>query len=181
MIFLLTVALTSSFITIQNSRPTQAESLLNSLTCVVKGILSYDCPSNDKPKETTQEPQNSPPTSETGPSGNTSPSNDQTANTPQTIEMDEELLTGFPTIPEVKPVLLVSAADNFVLPNARGVSSVSTGVLGVSDSAALTATSEGWNIVGIPWYWWMLGMGGVAGLYVAVRSLITKSTIGIVK
>jgi hypothetical protein len=170
MTFLLTVALSSSFITIQNSRPTQAESLLYTVTCIVGGLVSYNCPSNTKPTPPPEQPTQTQPTN-----------TQQTTDTSQTIEMNQELLTQLPTIPEVKPVLFESGTENFVLPTARGVSTVSRGVLGVSDTPALRATSQGWNIIGVPWYWWMLAISGVAGLYVAARAFINRSSVGIVE
>jgi hypothetical protein len=95
--------------------------------------------------------------------------------------MNEELLTQLPNIPEVEPVLIGAGVEDFVLPSSRGVSSVSPSVLGTSDTASLRATSHGWNIVGVPWYWWILAISGVAGLYVAVKAFINKSFLGIVK
>ena len=178
--FLLTVALSSSFITTQNSRPVQAESLLYNLTCIVRGLISTDCPSGTEQPPPTQNPK-TPPPSGTDTSGGTTPSNNQPTDTSQSIEMNQELLTQLPTIPEMKPALFESGTGNFVLPSARGVSSVSANVLGASDTAALSTTPHGWNIVGVPWYWWMLAITGVAGLYVVVRSFVTRSFVGIVK
>ena len=166
---------------IQNSRPTQAESLLYTVGCVVKGLLSSNCPTNNPqqtnpaPSEQPQPPPDTPTTTEpTTPTGQPQPST-------QPIELTQEVQAQLPKIPEVKTQPYGSSVSGFVLPSARGFSTSSASVLGARDIAPIRATSQGWSIVGVPWYWWLVTLGGVVGLYFGVKALIDRSFLMIVE
>lgn len=181
---MLTVALTSSYITIQNSRPTQAESLLYRLGCVVDNLLLGNCPPSSSQTKPSQEPapaptQNTSGGARTG-SGEVSPQ--QPTMTPEPIEFNETPLP----LSAVPPVDNMSTKKGILssvyqLPSSSG-NAASADVLGVQrDAPVIAATRHGWEILGIAWYWWTVGILGVTGLYMAVKLLLTKSSLGIVK
>lgn len=181
MVFLLTVVLSSSFISIQSSRPAQAESLLYTVGCVVGSLLSRDCPPsqtkpqpNPPPKETQPSPPSEPTTSPD------SPSAQQPTNNPAPVELDDALTAQLPTIPELHKGLN-AGSSTFVLPNVRAPQYPSAQVLGAHDAMPLRATTEGWRIYGFAWYWWLIALGSVVGAYIGIKFLITKSFLGIVK
>lgn len=175
MVFLLTVVLASSFITIQSSRPTQAESLLYRVTCVVRGLLLTDCPTTTQTTPPPEQPQTTSP-ADTSPSGN-NPSTSPVAPTQngggmESIDLDATLTTELPGIPEVPSSL--DSTNNLVFPGTRGVTTASVGVLGARDTTPLSATQQGWSIYGVPWYWWLLTLGGMVGLYFGAKLFIDK-------
>jgi hypothetical protein len=47
-------------------------------------------------------------------------------------------------------------------------------VLGAASNAPLRATSQGWKIAGVAWYWWVLTIGVGMGLYFWVKVSIDK-------
>lgn len=181
---MLTVALTSSYITIQNSRPTQAESLLYRLGCVVDNLLLGNCPPSSSQTKPTEEPAPDPAQNNsggtTGQSGDTNRS--QPTITPEPIEFNETPLP-LSAVPSVENMSAKKGVLSSVyqLPSSSG-NAASADVLGVQRHApVIAATRHGWEILGIAWYWWTVGILGVTGLYMAVKLLLTKSSLGIVK
>lgn len=181
---MLTVALTSSYITIQNSRPTQAESLLYRLGCVVDNLLLGTCPPTSSQTKPSKEPAPAPTQNTSGGTtgGSEEVSPQQPTITPEPIEFNETPLPLASVQPLENMGTKKSALSSvYQFPSSSG-NTASADVLGVQrDAPVLAATSHGWEILGIAWYWWTVGILGVTGLYMAVKLLLTKSYLGIVK
>lgn len=168
--------------TVSNARPTQAESLFYKAGCLVGRLLSYECkrtqpnpgPQNPAPAEASETP---PPAADTT-SGETEP-----VIAPDPIILDESLLSTPEAIPEVRPHIfntLPSAGRAYVFPQARS-SERSVEVLGDQASAPLTASSEGWRIMGIAWYWWLGAFGIIAIVGFGLRALFARMVMPLAK
>ena len=69
------------------------------------------------------------------------------------------------------PAAVVAATSPAIPAIVKDVIEENAAVLGADatskDAAPVEATSQGWMLLGIAWYWWMLGLGGVgAGAWV---------------
>ena len=100
------------------------------------------------------------------------------------LEMSQTLRSDLPSIPKVdvahrstdQPLVAYST-------NVLGVNNTYGTMSTVSDPDArpLQATTEGWKIIGVAWYWWVATIGGIVGLYYLIKFLINKSLLGVAK
>lgn len=179
---MLTVVLTSSYITIQNSRPAQAESLLYRVGCAVETLLTGSCLANSSETEPNQQPTSpaTPNNTTESPEQPVSTTGEQPTTAPQPIEFNQSLYEMLPTISPVKDMYTDYVAYTF--PSFQSGNGDRSSVLGAQDSGALiAATRHGWEIIGVAWYWWVTALASIVGLSVGIKLLLTKSLLGIVK
>ncbi|MFZ3009677.1 MAG: hypothetical protein WA030_01495 [Candidatus Microsaccharimonas sp.] len=98
--------------------------------------------------------------------------------------MSQTLLSDLPSIPEVDAAHRSTDQSLFdystyVLGVNRRYGVVST----VKDAHArpFQASAEGWKIIGVAWYWWVVTIGGIVGLYYLIKFIINKSLLGVAK
>lgn len=102
---------------------------------------------------------------------------------PDPIVLDEALLSTPETIPEVQPHIfnaVPSAGHAYVFPQTRG-SDHNAEVLGEQSLAPLTASSEGWRIMGVAWYWWIGAFSLIALFGLGVKALFGRMVVPLAK
>lgn len=197
MMLLLAVCLVSSFAVIQSPRPTHAEGFLYRVTCVVGNYflkICRDAPTEQVPAE--QPPSSNPSTPANTPAQpNPAPASQQVTaqsvvvtNTSPPLELEEpEPLTAeLPTIPLITdnaPPLVAYQFPSSALLSVYGGAQNDSSVLGAdsSETPFLEATPQGWRLMGLLWYWWVLILGVVLGAFTFMRKTVTKTFPSIVK
>lgn len=187
---MLAIILTSSIITIQSSRPAKAESLLYTVGCVVRSLLSTECatktPSSSDPT-TPSEPAPTKPSDGSGSSGGSGSTGSGSAKkagteAPAPLKIDESKLK---KLPEVKEFSSTNGGRGTgytanVLPTIRGYEGEPT-VLGAVNVAALQPSDQGWKIAGVLWYWWLLVVGVIVGVAFLLKFTLLKSFFTVAK
>lgn len=166
MLFLLTVAGTASLMTIHSSRPTQAESVLYTVVCTVGGLLGQEC--RTVPADPTTPAPSPSPSPQPSPQPNQNPSNppggNSSGNTTQPLELNQGPLAQVSSGPLTQGFSSVNTFPDVTFPSHtlqpfRSGSGVA--VLGTASPASLEATPDGWKIVGIQWYWWLISIAAI--------------------
>lgn len=169
-IFLLAACVLSASIVVMNSRPTRAESILYTVTCVVGGLLRYDCP---KPAESaTPAPTQHGDTSSqaTSPTDSSTPTS-SVQTVPVPISFDEDLHKELLDLPAVQGVATARLPAHVVQTPTYALGRTQQ----LATSSAIVASEEGWKILGIAWYWWGLMLGTGVGAWYALRAFILKA------
>lgn len=187
--FLLAVVIVASVMIIGNPRTTRAEGLLYTVKCTVSGLLGKVCE-----KKT---PNPTAPVTPVQPAPNTPEPAQQPATTP-TVPPDTS--AGVIAPPPTTPIALdeikvedrvlahtVSTQRAYQYPSHVVASAYPTGVNGEKTIASsvgpafLEATVDGWRLMGLLWYWWVVIFTALIGLVVLIRTTVIKSFFSIVK
>ncbi len=183
------------------SRPASAESLLGkTLECVVTLFIPQSCrpaaaPSNSPAPAPTPAAEPSPAaTGNASESANGSvappPASTSTAPTTQGVEYtappelkQAEELQAIEKAPEL-PAAVHHRSFNYepmaYLAYMYGVKGAST-TAAASENEVIESTANGWHILGIAWYWWLVGSAVVAGGVAWLRKANYKRDLSIVK
>jgi len=175
-------------IVLLSSRPTQAESLLYNVGCLVRTIVRVDCaPSSTAPAPSQNQTTPSTPsqTSPAAPSNTPAPSPQPLPTTPEPIELEAETLPPLPAMddPATLSARSLPAPANYsasVGPTIRTTTNPAA-VLGVRQVSTIQATNEGWRILGMAWYWWLLIIAIIIVVQALIRRFFYKSFIAVVK
>lgn len=192
----------SSFVVIQSPRPTHAEGFLYRVTCLVgKHFLKIcrDAPTEQPPAEQNppapiQPTSSDPPTPANTPiQPNPAPASQQVTapsvvvtNTSPPLELEEPLTTELPVVSLItndSPPLVAYQFPSGALMSVYGGAQNDSSVLGAdsSETPFLEATPQGWRLMGLLWYWWVLILGVVIGAFTFIRKTVTKTFPSIVK
>ncbi|MFY9228439.1 MAG: hypothetical protein WAO28_03920 [Candidatus Microsaccharimonas sp.] len=157
---------------------------------MVSSVLSRECrtvpPTTtppDSPEQTRANP-SPPPTSSTEPA-RSSPSSSQTIEPTPPLEVNQALLDDLPSIQRVDTAQRSPNWPSFnYLAYMSGLNDQygdAASTLGGVTTGPIQASTEGWNIMGVAWYWWAVTIGGIAGLYYLIKFLINKFFLGVAK
>jgi len=187
-------------------RPVAAEGLLYRTTCLVRSLLAVDCreraspvtqpeePANETPAPASPQPTPAPTSSGSNPTPSTdTPSQQGTQNggsavapsAPAPIKIDGELptpLSGVAPVEAVGPDQKILA--HYIAMNVPAAHSNAFAVLGASDNEAvpIKATPEGWVVLGIAWYWWLLLTGvAISGITILAKRGMFKKILSIAR
>lgn len=187
--FLLLALGFSSLVTLSISRSTYAErSLLGTVRCLVRTVLWVKCPTT-KPaptEQSTAKPE-TPRQTQSETSASTSEGSAQSAvdapMPPVTdkVELPEKITAPQPTIPKVTD----APGQGERMTNAEYLAYFNTyspyAVAGAHDEAPtvpLQRSAEGWQVFGVAWYWWAVGILGAVSAFLSVKyAILRKSSV----
>ncbi len=177
--FLLGLLLIPTLIVIATPRPTYAEGLLYKVGCVVKVLLDANC-TNTKTTSPAPAQTTAPPSSTTAaptPSQSGASSTTQapiTTNPSPTAALPD--MTGLVAPPQLAPDSHTPSVA-YALPQIRATASPSPTGAAAQVAMALEPTDQGWRILGVLWYWWLLPAAALtAGGIMLKRVLMPKSS-----
>jgi hypothetical protein len=182
----------SLFVVLLHPQPAHAEGFLSkTVRCVVGGLLGADCrtvPSlAPTPTPVPTAPAPSAPTEpQASQSSNASPAPSSqakagTVRQPSSAQLKtaEPINIELPDTPEV-PVLPATNHRTVSLTNTMSFAFPYGTGHGQSDTAALSApaafepSQEGWRILGVAWYWWVIGTVLTLGVGLLIRRIIKR-------
>ena len=192
-LFLFLVLATASSLAFINSRSSYAESpsLLGTVRCAVRTVLLTDCPpvapqapasqgtpapaqSNGTASQTPAQSNRQAPTTNEG-NAQEAPVGSETLTTPDTTLASYQAIENIPHANSVGYAINDSnylAYFNAYSPYARSDGN------GVSTSAVVEASSDGWKVLGIAWYWWLVAAVLVAVIIASLRKIkLSKTSI----
>lgn len=206
-LFLLAVIGASTFLTLSNPRPAQAEGLFYNLRCSMVKMLGRPCqptvapttqppvtpvPSEgsgtdtDKNKEDNSNPKpvsggtTSKPMTTSSSSQASPPSVNAQQVTPAPIELDDELLEEIPPIARVQSTGTSYSFPAHVAPLIQ--SGDNSAVLSSATTPPVEAGEGGWSVCGVSWVWWLgAAVSLIAGLYAGKRVLTRGKNIKLAK
>lgn len=196
--FLLGITAMSVVIALVGSRNTHAVSLFDTLKCTFKFVFILDCDTKQSSTQSESQPQPQPQSqpqpksaanevSESSKPDQLTVTSDQQA-APQAyypdddelLSMNEQVLQPVPAVPELPepPLKLASINGNYTDYKLYAYYSSQSAIDANSvKDVPLRASSEGWKLFGIAWYWWLIiGGGALAGGY-TLRKLILKQKL----
>lgn len=188
--FLLLALGLSSLLTLSISRSTYAErSLLGTVRCLVRTVLWVQCPTT-KPTPTEQgttKPETPQQTQSENPPASTPEKSEQPVlDTPmppvaEKVELPEKITAPQPIIPKVTD----TPGQGERMTDAEYLAYFNTyspyAVAGAHDEAPtvpLQRSSEGWQVFGVAWYWWVVGILGAVSAFLSVKyAILRKSSV----
>jgi len=191
-LFLFLVLVSASSLVLINSRPSYAESpsLLGTVRCVLRTVLLTECAPSDTPAPLAPTPAPAP----SSPSPAQSPSSGSTANassaqaatsTPaagavagaQDVALPDTALTNYPNIRSLTP----ASSTGYALNDSNYLAyfnSYSPYALAAGQEAAASglveASADGWKILGVAWYWWVVAAALLVAFITSVRRMILR-------
>ncbi|MFZ2126237.1 MAG: hypothetical protein WAV04_01880 [Candidatus Microsaccharimonas sp.] len=102
------------------------------------------------------------------------------------LEFDDSLASELPAVPTIArnaPLQPTYQYPSSALLSVYGVNQGNQSILGASSSEAafLEATPQGWRLMGLSWYWWVLIGGIIVGGALLIRKTVIKPFPSIVK
>ncbi len=186
-LYILLPLLAASILTIMNSRSTYAESpsLLGTVRCLVRTVLSVECPSMvttapAQPSNTPQQSQAPAPSSQTPATKSAQESTKTPPVTGETVTLPEQTIAEYEKIEQIPH----SRASSPRIPESEYVAYFNQyspyAVAGAQDQkvAPVEQTSEGWRLLGVAWYWWAAGVLIIFTIFLSVkRQNLRKSSV----
>lgn len=187
-LYILLPLLASSILTIMNSRSTYAESpsLLGTVRCLVRTVLSVECPSMvttapaQSSSSTPQQSQAPAPSSQTSATKSAQESTKTPPVTGETVILPEQTIAEYEKIEQIPD----SRASSPRIPESEYVAYFNQyspyAVAGAQDQkvAPVEQTSEGWRLLGVAWYWWAAGVLIIFTIFLSVkRQNLRKSSV----
>lgn len=183
-IFLASIILASIF---SVTLPTQAQAkgLFYTLGCTLKSVLSTKCAkeATPRPEETpsqspTEPQQDQPKPAQSETSSPSSPAPEQM----EPIVLDKKLTQRIPEVASLQTIGTIptdasNSTANSVVPRATVLGIESTPVP-LRQPAFIQPSVEGWKIVGVAWYWWLLTVAGLGAIFVSVRRYMQQFNEG---